>query len=78
MGSSKPAIMRSTVVLPLPDGPSSEKNSPSSIVEVDRVDGDDLVVAGAERLAQPDELDGRVSAVERHVCRCSRMSAHDA
>ena len=30
-GRSKPAIMRSTVVLPEPDGPSSEKNSPSSI-----------------------------------------------
>ena len=28
VGSSKPAIMRSVVVLPEPDGPSSEKNSP--------------------------------------------------
>src|SRR5262245_1849357 len=27
-GSSNPAIMRSEVVLPQPDGPSSEKNSP--------------------------------------------------
>ena len=29
VGSSKPAIMRSMVVLPEPDGPSSEKNSPA-------------------------------------------------
>ena len=28
MGCSKPAIRRSVVVLPQPDGPSSEKNSP--------------------------------------------------
>ena len=32
VGCSKPAIMRSVVVLPQPDGPSSEKNSPSAIV----------------------------------------------
>ena len=31
VGASKPAIMRSTVVLPDPDGPSIEKNSPSSM-----------------------------------------------
>ena len=31
LGSSKPAIMRSVVVLPQPDGPSMEKNSPSWI-----------------------------------------------
>ncbi len=31
LGSSKPAIMRSVVVLPQPDGPSIEKNSPSRI-----------------------------------------------
>ena len=55
VGCSNPAIIRSTVVLPLPDGPSSEKNSPSSIDEVDAVDGDDV----AERLDEPDELDGR-------------------
>ena len=29
VGLSKPAIMRNSVVLPQPDGPSSEKNSPS-------------------------------------------------
>ena len=32
VGLSKPAIMRSSVVLPQPDGPSSEKNSPSRMV----------------------------------------------
>ena len=42
VGSSKPAIMRSVVVLPDPDGPSIEKNSPSTHVEVDAVDGDDV------------------------------------
>ena len=31
VGASKPAIIRSTVVLPDPDGPSIEKNSPSRI-----------------------------------------------
>jgi len=31
LGWSKPAIMRSSVVFPQPDGPSSEKNSPSRI-----------------------------------------------
>ena len=31
VGSSKPAIMRSTVVLPQPLGPSREKNSPAGI-----------------------------------------------
>ena len=29
-GRSKPATMRSSVVLPQPEGPSSEKNSPRS------------------------------------------------
>ena len=29
VGSSKPPIMRSVVVLPQPEGPSIEKNSPS-------------------------------------------------
>ena len=33
-GTSKPAIIRSVVVFPHPLGPSSEKNSPSSIVSV--------------------------------------------
>src|SRR5207244_6346800 len=35
VGSSRPAIMRSVVVLPQPDGPSRQKKSPSGIVNVD-------------------------------------------
>ena len=31
--------MRSAVVLPQPDGPTSTMNSPSAIVEVERLDG---------------------------------------
>ena len=34
VGCSNPAIMRSVVVLPQPDGPSREKNSPSRIVRL--------------------------------------------
>src|SRR5688572_9528599 len=33
-GNSKPAIMRSDVVLPQPDGPSREKNSPAAMSSV--------------------------------------------
>src|SRR6266576_1679738 len=32
VGSSKPPIIRSIVVLPHPDGPSNEKNSPSPMI----------------------------------------------
>ena len=32
LGSSSPAIMRKSVDLPQPDGPTSTRNSPSSIV----------------------------------------------
>ena len=53
VGRSKPAIIRSVVVLPQPDGPSSVKNSPGGIVEVDAGDRDVL----AERLRQFLELD---------------------
>jgi hypothetical protein len=38
VGCSKPAIRRRQVVLPEPEGPSSVKNSPSSIVEAHAVD----------------------------------------
>src|SRR4051812_20656131 len=34
VGSSKPAIMRSVVVLPQPEGPTNTTNSPSSIVKL--------------------------------------------
>ena len=46
VGSVKPPIMRRQVVLPEPEGPSSVKNSPASIVQVDAVDG-------AHRRARP-------------------------
>ena len=45
-GCSKPAIIRRVVVLPQPDGPSIEKNSPRRIDEVRVVDRDE----GAEAL----------------------------
>ena len=35
VGSSSPAIMRSVVVLPQPEGPSRQKNSPSRTVKVE-------------------------------------------
>src|SRR6478736_7991132 len=35
VGSSRPAIIRSVVVLPQPDGPSRQKNSPSLTVKVE-------------------------------------------
>ena len=38
-GVSKPASMRSSVVLPQPDGPSSAKNSLRRDIERDIVDG---------------------------------------
>ena len=44
VGSSKPATMRSTVVLPQPEGPRKETNSPRADIEVevlhDRVVGE--------------------------------------
>ena len=52
VGCSKPAISRSVVVLPQPDGPSSEKNSPLAIVQVDVVDR-----GLGEALRQRDQLD---------------------
>ena len=35
VGSSSPAIMRSVVVLPQPEGPSRQKNSPSRTVKLE-------------------------------------------
>ena len=48
VGSTKPASMRKVVVLPQPDGPSSERNSPSPDLEVDAVDR----LEAAERTAE--------------------------
>ena len=50
---SNPPINRSVVVLPQPDGPSSEKNSPDSIVEVDALEHE----LRAVRLGERDQLD---------------------
>ena len=41
VGCSKPAIIRSVVVLPQPDGPRNDTNSPRSAAEVEVLDGDD-------------------------------------
>ena len=38
--SSRPAIIRSSVDLPQPDGPTRTRNSPLPMVERDAVDGD--------------------------------------
>ncbi len=65
---SKPPIMRNVVVLPHPDGPSNEKNSPASIVEVDAAQHLLLAVVLLERL----DLDpapapsGRLVGLTRH------------
>ena len=55
VGNSSPAIMRSVVVLPQPDGPSRQKNSPLSTVKVELLDGDEV----AEGLVQFLDLDFR-------------------
>ena len=41
VGAMNPAIMRKVVVLPQPDGPSSDTNSPSGQFEVEVVHGVD-------------------------------------
>ena len=61
VGSSKPAIIRIVVVLPQPDGPSSEKNSPSAMATCEVADGGDHLAVGAELLDHAVQLDrGRV------------------
>ena len=51
---SSPAIMRSSVDLPQPDGPTSTTNSPSSISDIDAVDDLDR----SEGLSDVADLDG--------------------
>ena len=53
VGRSKPAIMRSVVVFPQPDGPSMREELARRHVEVDAVDGDDVVELLAQ-LLEPD------------------------
>ncbi len=55
VGSSSPAIMRSVVVLPQPEGPSRQKNSPSSTTKSELLHGDEV----AEGLVQFVDLDPR-------------------
>ena len=61
VGCSKPAIIRSVVVLPQPDGPSIEKNSPLADGEVGLVYGDEA----AEALGDVLEVDDRIPADRR-------------
>ena len=42
VGFSKPAIIRSVVVLPQPDGPRNETNSPFSAARLKSIDGGDV------------------------------------
>jgi hypothetical protein len=53
VGCSNPATSRRVVVLPQPEGPSRAKNSPPGHVQVDAVDGGDVL----EPLDQPDQPD---------------------
>ncbi len=53
VGSSSPAIMRSVVVLPQPDGPSRQKNSPSGMVKVEFLHRDE-VAEGLAQVLDPD------------------------
>ena len=57
-GVSKPASMRSSVVLPQPEGPSSAKNSPFENIERELVDRDN----GAEAFGDPLEAHQRAAA----------------
>ena len=62
VGCSKPAIIFSRVVLPQPDGPRSEKNSPRAIREVGPLDRDEV----PELLADPLKHD-HVVVQDRHL-----------
>jgi hypothetical protein len=46
-GRSNPAIIRSSVVLPHPDGPSSVKNSPASMARLTPIDRGEVAESGA-------------------------------
>ncbi len=59
LGCSKPATIRSVVVLPQPLGPSRVKNSPEAELEAEVVDGDEVT----EALAHAPKLDARYIVV---------------
>ena len=67
VGRSKPAIIRRQVVLPEPDGPSMEKNSPSANVQVDAVDRREV----AEPLHHAVHPDGAHRRPPEHASRVS-------
>ena len=74
-GRSKPAIIRSVVVLPQPEGPSTVKNSPGRDLEVDAVDDRGVAVA----LGQAFEPDGARSAhLEPPVSRVASCPSADS
>ena len=57
LGVSRPAMQRSSVLLPQPLGPSTLTNSPGAIERVDLLDRHDALAA--ELLAQPAHFDRR-------------------
>ena len=61
MALSRQPRMLIRVVLPEPDGPMKETNSPLWIVERDVVDGDDLLRAAVVDLAQVPGVRGRLA-----------------
>ena len=75
VGSSKPAIIRIVVVLPQPDGPSMEKNSPFADGQVDAADRGHHLAPGVELLDHPIQPDGRNTRVSRGLRRRGRRQA---
>ena len=59
VGSVKPAIIRSVVVLPQPDGPSNEKNSPLATSR----SSESTTVSSPKRLVSPRRVTADWSAV---------------
>ena len=70
-GLSRPAMIRSSVDLPLPLGPSSAVSAPSSTRDADVVERDEL----AEALAHVAHLDRHQTVVLLRVRRVSRFIA---
>ena len=70
LGASKPAISRSNVVLPQPDGPSSVKNSLSPIVRLT-----DLTASTSGPPLTGNDFDTLSMAI---ICRCPSGEEHGA
>ena len=73
-GRSKPAIIRSSVVLPQPEGPSSVKNSPASIAEAHAVDGGEV----AEAARHVPDLEERHRRALRRIEVCAGLYSERA